>query len=111
MAMVNRKRFRLLTAWILAAVLVTAFGSDAFAAAGSKVWGHRSTSLGKTSPSLTAQARKPSVRPYSGEPDVPSTSPQPNTAKDGGAAAGSQLPNWQQVLQGLLPLLGGQRLP
>ena len=107
MVMVNRKRFRLLTAWILAAVLVTAFGSDAFAAAGSKVWGHRSTSLGKTSPSLTAQARKPSIRPCAGEPDGPNTTPQPNSAKDGSG----QLPYWQQVLQGLLPLLGGQRLP
>src|SRR5262245_35408871 len=105
MVMVNRKSFRLLTAWILAAALLTAFGSDAFAAAGSKVWGHRSTSLGKVSPSLTATARKPVARPMAGEPDGGNTAPQPNLTPAG------TLPYWQQILQGLLPLLGGQRLP
>jgi len=106
MVMVNRKSFRLLTAWILAAVLVMAFGSDAFAAAGSKVWGHRSTSLVKQSTSLSSgSARKPGARPMVGEPDTPGTSPQPNLTPAG------QLPYWQQLLLGLLPTLGGQRLP
>ena len=109
MVMVIRKSFRLLTAWILAAALLTAFGSDALAATGSKVWGRRSTSLVKASTSLSTQARKPGARPMVGEPDTPAGSPQ-GSSKDANSPAGN-LPYWQQVLQGLLPLLGNQRLP
>ena len=110
MVMVNRKSFRLLTAWVLAAALLAALGSDAFAAAGSKVWGRRSASLVASSTSPGGQTRKPGVRPMAGEPDVPQGSPQ-TSSKDGTSPTGGQLPYWQQVLQGLLPLLGGQRLP
>jgi hypothetical protein len=102
MSMVNRKRISLLTAWVVAAALLTALGSDAFAATGSKVWGRRTPSL-VTKTSLSTQARKPAIRPFTGEPDFPQGgAPQPST---------TQLPYWQQVLQGLLPLLGNTRLP
>ena len=110
MVMVNRKSFRLLTAWVLAAALLTALGSDALAATGSKVWGRRSAGLGVSTTSSGSQARKPGLRPMAGEPDQPAGSPQTST-KDGTSPTGGQLPNWQQLLQGLLPLLGGQRLP
>jgi hypothetical protein len=105
MGMVNRKRIRLLTAWVLAAVLSMAIGSDALAATGSKVWGRRSLGLGaRSAPSLsTQQARKPGIRAYSGEPDVP--------GKNTGNPSETQLPYWQQVILGLVPLLGSQRLP
>jgi hypothetical protein len=109
MGMVNRKRFSLLTAWILAAALLAALGSDALAATGSRTWGRRLPSLGTQSPS-TAQARKPGLRPYTGEPDQPGGAPQ-GTSKDAGSPSGAQLPYWQQVLQGLLPVLGSTRLP
>jgi hypothetical protein len=111
MVMVIRKSFRLLTAWVLAAVLLAALGSDALAATGSKVWGRRSAGLGATTSSPSGQSRKPGIRPMAGEPDGPNQSPLPSTSKDGGTPAGSQLPAWQQLLQGLLPLVGGQRLP
>jgi len=109
MVMVNRNCIRLLTAWILAAAMLAVLGSDACAAVGSRVWGHRSTSVGST-PTLGAQAQaqtlskqvgKPGIRPNSGEPDVGGlTTP-----------SGSQLSYWQMVLMGLIQLLPGQRLP
>jgi hypothetical protein len=105
MGMVNSKRIRLLTAWVLAAALLAALGSDALAAGGSKVWGRRLTSVGSRTPTLSTQAStasrasKPGIRPYSGDPDQPATLQNPT---------GSQLSYWQMVLQGLLP---GQRLP
>ena len=110
MGMVIRKRIRLLTAWILAAALCCmAIGSEALAATGSRAWGRR-PSLGTYSPSRGTQAQKPVMRPFAGDPDVPQGSPQGST-KDGSSPSGAQLPYWQQLLQGLLPLLGGQRLP
>ena len=109
MGMVNRNCIRLLTAWILATALLTAFGSDALAATGSRIWGRRSPSLSTQSTlSSSTQVHKPVVRPFSGDPDSPGGAPQPNS-KDSGPT-GSQLPYWQLILQGLLPILGS-RLP
>jgi len=104
MSMVNRKSIRLLTAWVLAAALLTVLGSDALAVTGSKVWGLRPTSVSShptATSSSSTQAHKPGIRPMSGEPDQPGTSVSPT----------GQLPYWQLVLMGLLPLLPGQRMP
>ena len=107
MVMVNRNCIRLLTAWLLATALLTAFGSDALAATGSRIWGRRSPSLStQTTLSSSQQVHKPVIRPFSGEPDQPGA-PQPNSAKDGGVSGG-QLAYWQLILQGLLPVLGGR---
>jgi|SRR5215831_11816857 len=107
MGMLNRKSIRLLTAWVLAAALLAVLGSGARAAVGSKVWGHRLTSVGSTptlgtqAPAPSKQAVKPGVHPYMGEPDTGGTT----------TPAGSQLSYWQMVLLGLIQLLPGQRLP
>jgi len=102
MVMVNRKSIRLLTAWVLAAALLAVLGSDALAARVSKVWGLRSPSVGTQSTISSTQAHKPGIRPMSGEPDAPGTKDNPT---------GQLSTYWQKVLQGLLPLLPGQRMP
>jgi hypothetical protein len=108
MVMVNRNRIRLLTAWILAAAMLAVLGSDARAAVGSKVWGHRLTSVGSTptlgtqAPAPSKQSGKPGVRSFSGEPDAGGSYTSPS---------GSQLSYWQMVMLGLIQLLPGQRLP
>lgn len=106
MSMVNRKSIRLLTAWVLAAALLAVLGSDALAAAPrSRVWGLRTPNVGttqqSTSTSISTQAHKPVIRPMSGEPDQPGL----------GGSPIAQLPYWQLVLLGLVPLLSGQRMP
>ena len=103
MVMVNRKSIRLLTAWVLAAAMLAVLGSDALAARVLRVSGPRTPSVATqttTTATTSSQAHKPGIRPMSGEPDQPGMS---NPI--------SQLPYWQQVLQGLLPLLPGQRMP
>jgi hypothetical protein len=95
MVMVNRKSIRLLTAWVLAVALLAVLGSDALAARPSKVWGLRTPSVSTQQTTTSTQAHKPGIRPMSGEPDVPS----------------GQLPYWQLLLQGLLPILTAQRMP
>jgi hypothetical protein len=98
MVMVNRKSIRLLTAWVLAAALLAVVGSDALAARPSKVWGLRTPAVSTQPATASTQAHKPGIRPMSGEPDTPATGP-------------SQLPYWQLLLQGLLPILTSQRMP
>ena len=66
--MTKPKSIRLLIAWVLAAALVTAFGSDAFASS-------QRSFLNR--PSVGATALKPFIGPRAGEPDVPQGSPAP----------------------------------
>jgi len=100
MVMVNRKSIRLLTAWVLAAALLAVLGTDALAARPSKVWGLRTPSVSTQPTTASTQAHKPGIRPMSGEPDIPGTS-----------VPSSQVPYWQLLLQGLLPILTAQRMP
>ena len=74
--MMKPKSIRLLIAWVLAAALVTAFGSDAFASS-------KRSFLNR--PSVGATALKPFLGPRIGEPDVPTGLPKPVVTPQSGA--------------------------
>ena len=100
MAMVNHKRSRPLITWILSAALLVVFGSEAFAAVGSRAWGRRST----TSSSTSTRTAKPVLRRFTGEPDVPATGATP-------APPDAQLSSWADRFQGLMDILLAQKRP
>ena len=62
--MTNQKRSRLLITLVLAAAMLTAIGSEAFAAGGMRSLFNR-TSL------TSSMSSRPGIRPMAGEPDVP----------------------------------------
>ncbi len=67
--MKNRKSSRLLITLVLAAAMLTALGSEAFASGGMRGKFDRTTS--------GSEAFKPGVSPLAGEPEVPQGAPLP----------------------------------
>lgn len=81
--MMNGKSTRVLIPLVLAAVMCTALGSEALAAART-----RSTYV----PTSRTRALKPLPGPLTGEPDTGGSSPAP--PKDGPYPTGAQLSTW-----------------
>ncbi len=105
--MMNQKRSRLLITLVLAAAMVTAIGSEAFAAGGMRSLSDR-TSL------TSGMSSRPGIRPMTGEPDVPQNG-TPLPPKVGNASMGvGQLSPWLLRFQWSVRVLLNQlprRLP